>query len=304
MEYVGFNEAAKKITAGYVSPSGTAKKLKYGYVGVGGVAKKIFEKYANYKKYSITREWEEYQSASLVSAGILGNPDFLYVVGRPAFKRFSEGQQHFDFSAGVTSKSLERDYGVRAWVANSDSIKSNPSQGMYNHYAFVSQASYGLFSWDYDATIFSIREKQRLRGTYIETISAPIGAYPDNGIQDGCWWIREGYESFDRDLALNKGNLISAPGWSAIEYLDVPAGCTNITIETGQADPGHDCLCEYDADRNYLSYWGAGENPRTFSFDYPNQIRFVRATFLASAIDNCYIYDNSNHQYIWKGKNV
>lgn len=97
--------------------------------------------------------------------------------------------------------------------------------------------------------------------------------------------------------------FVSSSGWCVTPFIPVPSGCTNISINAGGTQSGS-ILHEFDSNFGYLSYWGAGSNPRTFSFDYPSQICYVRATFKMSALADCYIKDNTHNTYIFRGGNV
>lgn len=110
--------------------------------------------------------------------------------------------------------------------------------------------------------------------------------------------------AFTPNKALYRGNVMDEPGYSLSDFIPIPQGCTNITIEAGGHKNTHDVVTEFDANKGYLSYWGSSTNPRTFTFDYPDDIAYIRAVLYTSAIDDCYIYDNTHGQYIWKGANV
>lgn len=105
--------------------------------------------------------------------------------------------------------------------------------------------------------------------------------------------------------ALQGGTVgyVDSNGWCVSPFIPVPSGCTSITINAGGTQSGS-ILHEFDSEFDYLSYWNGGSNPRTFNFDYPEQIRFVRATFKMSALADCYIKDNTHNTYIFRGGNV
>lgn len=108
------------------------------------------------------------------------------------------------------------------------------------------------------------------------------------------------------NYALNRSSsdhTVALNGWIITPYIKIPAECKNITIESGGTQ-ANECLEEYDSNLGYLSYWGGGSNPRTFNFDYPGSIAYVRATFNMANLANCYIKDNTHNVYIFRGGNV
>lgn len=113
------------------------------------------------------------------------------------------------------------------------------------------------------------------------------------------------YGDWMPDTVLHGGAVGYVPysGWCVTPFLPVPDGCTNITIEAGGTH-SNSILHEFDGEFGYLSYWGGSANPRTFSFDYPAQIKYVRASFHTADIQNCYIKDNTHDIYIFRGGNV
>lgn len=256
-----------------------------------------------WKKYTVRNVWGTRLERSGVTATYYNNNG---VHAASDFRVDENG--HLVGWEGATRALPESD-NVNRWVANADSIRtgsySDIMSGNITHFATnLRNYQYLFLAYKWTVDIWGTYVDHQERGDYIETITAPEGTYPDDGIVGGYWYTREGVTHFDYNFALNKGNLIPLSGWATSEFIEVPYGCRNITIETGRGESGHDCLCEYGEDYGYLSYWGAGENPRTFNFDYPNDIRYIRATFLTSAIDNCYIYDNTHGQYIFKGSNI
>lgn len=113
------------------------------------------------------------------------------------------------------------------------------------------------------------------------------------------------YGDWMHNTVLQGGTVGYVPysGWCVTPFLPVPEGCTSITIEAGGTH-SNSILHEFDGEFGYLSYWGGSANPRTFSFDYPAQIKYVRASFHMADIQNCYIKDNTHDIYIFRGGNI
>ena len=107
----------------------------------------------------------------------------------------------------------------------------------------------------------------------------------------------------DTVLKGSAAGTVDASGWCVTPFLPVPEGCTSITIEAGGTQ-SNSSLHEFGENFGYLSYWGGGANPRTFNFDYPAAIRYVRASFNMSHIKDCFIRDNTHNTYIFRGGDV
>ena len=107
----------------------------------------------------------------------------------------------------------------------------------------------------------------------------------------------------DTVLKGSAAGTVDASGWCVTPFLPVPDGCTSITIEAGGTQ-SNSILHEFDGSFGYLSYWGGSANPRTFDFDYPAAIRYVRASFNMSHIKDCYIRDSTHNTYIFRGGDV
>lgn len=59
-----------------------------------------------------------------------------------------------------------------------------------------------------------------------------------------------------------KGNILDAKGWNVTTPIAVVGG-TALTFECGGTNTS--ALCEYDANGNFLDYWGQSVHPRTFT---------------------------------------
>lgn len=59
-----------------------------------------------------------------------------------------------------------------------------------------------------------------------------------------------------------KGNILDAKGWNVSTPIAVVGG-TALTFECGGTNTS--ALCEYDANGNFLDYWGQSVHPRTFT---------------------------------------
>lgn len=88
-------------------------------------------------------------------------------------------------------------------------------------------------------------------------------------------------------------------------FLPILSSCRSFTCKfssSGEAES--DCsLNMYNESQSYLDYWLANSNPRTITYTRTD-VRYLRATFKTAALDDCYIYDNTNSVFIFKGANV
>lgn len=142
---------------------------------------------------------------------------------------------------------------------------------------------------------------KKVNGTYVKQTNIPA-LFPE-----GVKPLRMGVAIAMYGIALNGAadGIHADPLTCVTDYLPVPANCTNITVYPGgSGSEYHSVVHEYAADKSYLSYWANMGAERTFDFDYPAQIKYIRATFVIAQIDNCYIIDNTHGQYIYRGKNV
>lgn len=107
------------------------------------------------------------------------------------------------------------------------------------------------------------------------------------------------------NTALQGGTVgyVASAGWCVTPFIPVPSGCKSITVNAGGTHSGS-IIHEFDSEFDYLSYWNGGSNPRTFNFDYPDSVCFIRATFKMAALTDCYIKDNTHNTYIFRGGNV
>lgn len=116
-------------------------------------------------------------------------------------------------------------------------------------------------------------------------------------------WI--GYSTMLKNKVLNhtvRGYLSGYNGSYITPFIELPSGCTRVTIDSQQVING-DCLLEYDANKNYVSYWGGGANPRTFDLDGGTTTRYVRCSFSMANLSQCSLYDETHQQWIWRPLN-
>ena len=94
----------------------------------------------------------------------------------------------------------------------------------------------------------------------------------------------------------------------ATPFLEIPSNCTSITIHftnivnKGMYGPRH---ILYNANKGFVSYWNqtnyASEFTKTMT---AGAYAYLRVTLDCDLIDDSFVRDNTNNQYLWKGKNV
>lgn len=174
-------------------------------------------------------------------------------------------------------------------------------QSDLNNPSAVSYNGQTLFKLDYTAKRLLTKKLKCVHNIVVAGRNLlTAGKVPQSDIKI----IPRNYYTLDNFSLGENGAVNAESGWCISPYYEVPAGCTRITIDAGSPSGNHNSLIEYDSNRGYLSYWGSSNNPRTFGFDYPAQIKYIRATFLMSALDNCYIKDETHGTYIFAGKNL
>ncbi len=93
-------------------------------------------------------------------------------------------------------------------------------------------------------------------------------------------------------------NFIRSP------FLTIPNGCTEIYIYHPTNISVGNRMRYYNSNKEYMDFSPQyGINTST-AFNVPTNSAYLRVSFLIECIDNCYIKDDTNNQYIWKGKNV
>ena len=100
--------------------------------------------------------------------------------------------------------------------------------------------------------------------------------------------------------------LIDYRGWDTSPYFELPAGCQNITFISGSAMVpdtwNRVALAFYDSNKDFISGNAGGTTAITVAI--PSNTAYIRMGMERSARNNCYIYDETNSQYLWKGINV
>lgn len=111
-------------------------------------------------------------------------------------------------------------------------------------------------------------------------------------------------------------HVINSSGKSGSDYLEdnrdyhssakyaVPGSCGSIRFKAASSTLGEQAqaLMFFDANGDYLDWFAYNTADRVISV--PSGAAFVRLSVTVADVDDCYIYDGTNGNYIWKGVNV
>lgn len=88
-----------------------------------------------------------------------------------------------------------------------------------------------------------------------------------------------------------------------LPMVEVPSNCTSITVYH-KVPNGCNFAVLYNTSQNpTVNYPSQGGNTRTFAMA-AGTYGYMRCTINLDYIDDCYIKDDTNDTYLWKGKNV
>ena len=104
---------------------------------------------------------------------------------------------------------------------------------------------------------------------------------------------------YNRSLRNNTGEEFVYGGVCITAF--IPVGKDSLTVFTPEVATQ---LHEYGSDKEHLTNWSLYRGtPRTFTV-YDSGTRYIRAGFHSSVLDDCYIYNNTTGEYLFKGVNV
>ena len=116
-----------------------------------------------------------------------------------------------------------------------------------------------------------------------------------NAVLDGVWLRRA-----------SNTNYIEAASDYSITFMIPVDGYHQLTFNAGfvyNGTTGSGCLMTFNSANNYINYYDMTTNPRTITFNNAS-VTGVRMTVKTSELANCYIYDETAGEYLWKGSDV
>lgn len=118
--------------------------------------------------------------------------------------------------------------------------------------------------------------------------------------------MMEQYEGFVFGLGL--GAVILERCLVATPFIEIPATCASITVHfSDTALKGLYNVRQqlYNASKTWTGSITQTNNASDYTFSITvGQYAYLRATLDCDYLDEAYIKDNTNNQYLWKGKNV
>jgi hypothetical protein len=89
----------------------------------------------------------------------------------------------------------------------------------------------------------------------------------------------------------------------ALPMVEIPSNCTSITVYH-KVPNGCNFAVFYNTSQSpTANYSSQGGNTRNFAIT-AGTYGYMRCAINLDYIDDCYIHDDTNNQYLWKGKNV
>ena len=115
-----------------------------------------------------------------------------------------------------------------------------------------------------------------------EWVDAPQGGGIDTETIESIINEKLHYTNFAPNKTLDpKGNILDSDGWNVTNPIAV-AGNKTLTFECGGTNTA--ALCEYDADGNFVDYWGQSTHPRTITTK-------AKTAYVRMAVPNAAEYD-------------
>lgn len=97
--------------------------------------------------------------------------------------------------------------------------------------------------------------------------------------------------------------LIDYRGKVATPLFEIPQGCSTIQFNAGTVQSGESyALMFLNSNKAYMDYWNYNTADRVVSV--PSGAVYMRMAMPRDTVNDCYIYDVTNSQYIWKGFNI
>lgn len=120
-----------------------------------------------------------------------------------------------------------------------------------------------------------------------------------DGRLDGFEW---GY--YVSPTSATAENKLADNAWALTKFIEIPNGSTSIKVYAGSTDSAKK-LAMYDVNKAYKDYYGHTPDPRTITNqNLGTTWKFLRNSIPLNKIDDCYVKDEINNTYLFKGFNV
>lgn len=222
-QYVGVGGAARRVKQIYVGASSVARKAKSGYEGVSGVARRFFQSGYTWKRYAVNYGVSEstaygiacskfdipysgeinYGSAKVgrvegtTTSPILCDKEGLYI---------PSGTLSYPASyQGTTSFNIERSRNIQ-WFCGGEQPKITKRSDDESAETYPYITPYGRINentryqkiyrvvgnWSKDYYYIYLVQPKTSQGSYVDEVtSEDPAAYPENGEQDGYWYVKQ-----------------------------------------------------------------------------------------------------------------
>ena len=204
------------------------------------------------------------------------------------------GKCRFVWSAGDTGNNSNH-YNVCFYDGNKNFIDYYGIESMYRIIDITSMP------WDVHYVRITFKsDKINTRIFYDITNGKYIFRGADyDGRLDGFEW---GYYVSPTSAAAE--NKLADNAWALTKFIEIPNGSTSIKVYAGSTDSAKK-LAMYDVNKAYKDYYGHTPDPRTITTQNLGTIwKFLRNSIPLNKIDDCYVKDETNNTYLFKGFNV
>lgn len=122
-------------------------------------------------------------------------------------------------------------------------------------------------------------------------------------------WTKPSAVTFENNFALprNGGDLIALTGYCVSNFIPIN-GALRITVNwvsTPDTTKAVSVMNEYLEGYVYRDYWSyQGNGKRAITLTGGANSKFIRVCFPIDSLDDCYVKDETNDVYLWKGANV
>lgn len=193
--YIGSDGKSKEIKNAYIGINNLARKIKKAYIGVNGVAKQFYSSGFVWKKYNVRytpvyKYFYEYVSLETPINRSFSYNQTLYLFSPIGLGNESEAKYESEISFIQTTSLNATNYSGYIFVESRtlpNQAYAIESYSLNNNTQTVNLSSYGY------------RQKRQVLGHNETSIGAYISdvksddpnAYPENGIKDGYWYVKQ-----------------------------------------------------------------------------------------------------------------
>ena len=210
------------------------------------------------------------------------------------FDSFTVTYNETDFTPSQTLPLLGRKTGA-------SSIAEGSFRGALGRVKFYSDASFTTLAADfipcYYQGAFGVWEK--VAGQF------KAGTSSTNILGIGEHWGTQGFFPNTRNSSSASGVDYLTPYrlWLTSRMFELPAGCTAVRFNGGtvQAGDTHG-LYVFNSSKQCVTYYNYNTADRVVSIG--SNVAYLRLSMTWDKVDDCYLYDVTHQQYIWKGRNV